>query len=108
MKKIIKFIFLVLVIAFIIMYGAQKLGYAAYYEHEKKVLTEEKIIEFENDLKNNADVTLKDYIEDSSPQYKNKWTNTCYKVSKSINKYMRNGIEFIFKFFNRMVSEDNI
>ncbi len=106
MKKNFKFIFLVLFIGFIIMYGAQKLGYAAYYEHEKKVLTEEKIIEFEEDIKNNKDVSMKDYVETTSSQYTNKWTNTCYNVSKTINKYMRDGVEFVFKFINKMVSEE--
>lgn len=106
MKKGLKFLFLVLFIGFIIMYGAQKLGYAAYYEHEKKVLTDEKIVEFEEDVKNNKDVSMKDYVETTSPQYTNKLTSACYKVSKTINKYMRNGVEFVFKFINKMVSEE--
>lgn len=62
-----------------------------HYEREnlkKAVLTEEKIKEFENDVKNNKEVDIKDYLEQTHMDYSSPFSNFAVKLSNKVEKAM--------------------
>lgn len=88
-----------LVLTFLGLFFAYKNGYYVNKNKENMLFTEEKIKEYENDLKNGVDVTKKSYL-DAKENYNNKYTNFTLKVSKKIET----GIDHIIKFLFRKIS----
>ena len=100
-----KFIFIVVFIVFVIAYV---IGVSGYYEYDlanKKVLTEEKIKEFEKDVENNENIDLKDYAVDTHRDYTNKFTKSVTYVSLGLNKYLKKTIEKAFNLVSKMVED---
>lgn len=91
--KIIKlfklFIFMTIVIFFCI-YFIEKTGYYEYKLQNKKILTEQEMIKFENDIKEGKDVTLEDYLSNTNIDYSNNLTKATSNISIKLNKYLRN------------------
>ena len=63
-------------------------------------------MEFENDVKNNKNLDITDYLESTEKSYKNKLTSTCFNTSKKINTYFKRGVEGVFKIIDKLVSDD--
>lgn len=64
-----------------------------YYEKQinnKTVLTEEKIKEFEEDVKNHEYVDIKDYVSDTYVDTSSVGSDLGYKVSETINDFITN------------------
>ena len=100
-----KFLFIVIFIIFVIAYV---IGISGYYEYDlanKKILTEEKIREFENDVENNRNIDLNDYVVDTHRDYTNKFTKGVTGMSLSLNKYLKKTIEKTFNLISKMVSD---
>ena len=100
MKNGFKIFLVILIVTYIILFISYKSGYYIDKNKEKMILTEEKIKEYEEDLKNGVDVTNKDYIviDDS---YDNKYT----RMSLMISKKIENGISSIIKSFFSKISD---
>ena len=101
--KLFKVLFIFLFIAYITIYASQKSGYIDFQNSKKAYLTKEKIIQFENDVKEGKDVDITDYMKDKTIDYSNTLTRTTVKVSTTINKYLKKGIESVFKILNSLV-----
>ena len=100
-----KFIFIVVFIVFVIAYV---IGVSGYYEYDlanKKVLTEERIKEFEKDVENNENIDIKDYVVDTHRDYTNKFTKSVTGVSITLNKYLKKTIEKAFNLVSKMVKD---
>ena len=70
---------------------------AGYYEKimgEKTIITEEKMKEFERDIKEGKDVELYDYIKEEK-DYSNIFTKSGYKISHVVENIMGHGIDVI-------------
>ena len=70
---------------------------AGYYEKimgEKTVITEEKMKEFERDIKEGKDVELYDYIKEEK-DYSNIFTKSGYNISHAVENIMGHGIDVI-------------
>ena len=70
---------------------------AGYYEKmmgSKAVITEEKMRQFESDVKEGRDVSLSDYIMEEK-DYSNGFTKSGYTISHVIEDVMGHGIEVI-------------
>ena len=100
MKNSFKIFLVIIIIIYIILFISYRSGYYIDKNKEKMILTEEKIKEYEEDLKNGVDVTNKDYIviDDS---YDNKYT----RMSLMISKKIENGISSIIKSFFSKISD---
>lgn len=105
-NKIIKDIFIILLVLYIFIFFASESGYYEYHVRKRTVLTSEKIKEFENDVKNNKNLDITDYLESTEKNYKNKLTSTCFNTSKKINTYFKRGVEGVFKIIDKLVSDD--
>ncbi len=100
MKNIFKIGLIICIISFLILYFSYQNGYYVDRNKEKNILTEEKIKEYEEDLKNGVDVSKKDYIV-IIDTYDNSYTRSFLSVSKKIE----NGIDYIIKFIFNQIGE---
>ena len=62
-KKLIKLISIVIIIIFIASYMIAESGYYEYTMQRRTIITNEKIKEFEEDVKNNKEIDLKNYLD---------------------------------------------
>lgn len=96
-----KIIFIFLFVIFLTMYISVGSNYYEYELHKKVMLTNEDIKRFEDDVKNNKEVDIDNYIS-SRVDYSNSFSNASTKVSKETKKYIKQGIEGIFNIFSKM------
>ena len=80
-------------------------GYYEYTMRERTIITNEKIKEFEEDIKNNENIDIKDYFEKEEIDYSNKITNLVYNISDNSNKLARKAIKYLFKKLGSLVEE---
>ena len=104
-KSIIKIIFIFTIIIFIASYLISESGYYEYTMKQKTVITNEKIKEFENDIENNKNIDLKEYLNKEEIDYSNKFTNLVYNISDKSNKIARQTIKYIFKKLSSLVED---
>lgn len=83
------------------MYISVGSNYYEYELHKKVMLTNEDIKRFEDDVKNNKEVDIDNYIS-SRVDYSNSFSKASTKVSKETKKYIKQGIEGIFNIFSKM------
>lgn len=102
-SKIFGRIFLGLLIAFFAIFVSSKTGYYDFEQHNKTVLTEEKIKEFEQDVKDGKEINIKDYIVSTTPNYQNSVSRLGNKLSSSLEGFVQSGIESTFDFLNKML-----
>ena len=92
-----------LIVLYLGLFVAYQNGLGERWNNERKILTEEMIKEYEEDLKNGVDVTNKEYTV-VKKDYSNAYTKSLLKVSKKIE----NSLDRIIKyFFNKLGSAIN-
>ena len=96
-----KIIFIFLFVIFLTMYISVGSNYYEYELHKKVMLTNEDSKRFEDDVKNNKEVDIDNYIS-SRVDYSNSFSKASTKVSKETKKYIKQGIEGIFNIFSKM------
>ena len=96
-----KIIFIFLFVIFLTMYISVGSNYYEYELHKKVMLTTEATKKFEDDVKNNKEVDIDNYIS-SRVDYSNSFSKASTKVSKETKKYIKQGIEGIFNIFSKM------
>ncbi len=104
--KIFNTSFLVLFIVFIALFLSQSTGYYDYEEHKKMVLTEDKVKQFEKDVKEGKNLDIKNYLESPTKNYQNKVSEFGYQLSYNIGKYANYGIKKTFGFLNKILEEE--
>lgn len=97
MERCLKIIGLTLVFLFIGIYFASNSRYIDYQARNKKILTEEQIKKFEDDVKENKVIDINNYISTKEDEYDNKISSISLKISQTIGKAFENTINFIFK-----------
>lgn len=100
-----KFVAMLLFLAFIVAYSIGESGYYEYRLSNKKNLTDEQIEQFEQDVKDGKDIDITQYLKDNKVDYTNTLSRTTYKVSSKLNKVLKKGIEGIFKYVNKLVED---
>ena len=96
-----KIIFIFLFVIFLTMYISVGSNYYEYELHKKVMLTNEDIKRFEDDVKNNKEVDIDNYIS-SRVDYSNSFSKASTKVSKETKKYIKQGIDDIFNIYSKM------
>lgn len=102
-KKIFNSIIFSLFILFLSLYIASSTGYYEYQNKENKQFTEEKMKEFEKDLKEGKKVDLKDYLSKEYKNYDNNITKFGNSLSDFINDGMLNGLEKTFGLVEKLI-----
>ena len=104
-NKTFQIILIVILIIFICSYYISNSGYYEYHMQSKTILTNEKIKEFEEDVKNNENIDIKTYLNNEELDYSNKITNLMYNISNSGNKITRKCIQALFKKLGSLVED---
>ena len=104
MNKVFKIIFIIGIIAFIFLYFSYQNGYYIKKNMDDAILTEEKIKEYENDLKNGVDVSKKSYIVIHN-NYSNAYSRFLLRASNKLEKGVDQVIKFVFKRISKTINE---
>ena len=104
-NKFFKFILIIIIIIFISSYYISNSGYYEYHMQQRTILTNEKIIEFEKDVKNGTNIDLKTYLENDNIDYSNKLSNLLYELSNKGTKITRKIIKALFKKLSYLVED---
>lgn len=99
-----KFALLTLFLIFIALYYSSNSGLIDYQARNKTVLTEEKIKQFEEDVKNNVEIDLKKYVEEKEEKYDNNLSKTTLKVSNTIGQTVQTALNFLFSKLDRVMN----
>lgn len=104
-KSIMKFLIISIIIIFLVSYLVASTGYYEYQMQERTILTNEKIKEFEEDIKNNKDIDVSEYFVSEEVDYSNKFTNLVYNISNESTKVTRKVMKKIFKKLGSLIEE---
>ena len=104
-KKIIKSLFFIFFLAFIVSYIIERSGYYEYNLQKRTILTNESMRRFEKDVSEGKDVTLEDYAVPTSKDYTTSLTRETNRVSVGVNKVLKKGIEGVFRLLGNFVKE---
>ncbi len=102
-KKIFNTVLFCLFVLFVSLYIASEAGYYEYQNKEQVKFTEEKMKEFEEDVKNGKKVDLKDYLTTTEKNYANKVTELGVTLSDFVNNGIIKGLEKTFKLVEKMI-----
>lgn len=104
-KNLIKISLIAIIIIFLSSYLIADSGYYEYTIKQKTTITNEKIKEFEEDIKNEKDIDLIDYLNKDNKDYTNKFSNIVYNISTKSNILTKKIIRKIFKKISTFVDE---
>ena len=104
-KNFIKIILIFITIIFISSYLIADSGYYEYNIKQKTTITNEKIKEFEEDIKNEKDIDLIDYLNKDKKDYTNKFSNIVYTISTKSNTITKKIVKNLFKKISTFVDE---
>ena len=105
MKKMYKYIFLMFLFSYSVIYFSELTGYYEYQNYQKKVMTESQIKKFEEDIKSGKEVDIKNYIDTETITYDNKFTKLTSKLSDGISYLVQGGVNQTFKFLSKIMEE---
>ena len=103
-EKIFRTFMTILFIGFIGIYISNKNGYNEYEKHKRVELTNKEIQKFEEDIKNNKDIDINDYIGNINEDYSNGISNMSVKFSNITSKYIKKGINDIFNIISKLMN----
>ena len=104
-NSLIKFILIIIILIFIASYYVSNSGYYEYHMQEKTILTNEKIKEFEQDIKDGNNIDIKTYLVTEEVDYSNKISNLVYEISDNGTKVARKVIKALFKKLSYLVED---
>lgn len=96
-----KYTFITLFIIFISLYFMNIIGYYD-VNRNKTLLTEEKIKEFENDIKNGEYIDLNNYLEEENRDYNNNFSNISLQLSNGIDIFLNKGLKNTIKALEKL------
>ena len=95
-KKMFHILVWFLFISFLVLYFAQAGGYYENLNNKKATLTEEKIKEFEEDVKNGEEIRVENYVVNMEKDYSNNVSDFGSYTSRVFAKYFKVVMEGIF------------
>lgn len=104
-NRIFKVFFYVSLVSFVALYLSQATGYYEFELHKKMVLTEEKIKQFEADVAAGKKVDIENYLDVETKDYSSRVSDMGYNISSTIGKYIKGGLDGMFKALNKIVQE---
>jgi len=99
--------FRVLIILFIVFMGLYIAMQSGYYDATLRTrveLTEERILQFEQDVRDGKAIDINNYIEDDFVDFSSRTSKLGMNLSNSTEKFMTRGISSIFKFLGSLFS----
>ena len=91
---------------FFFIFLAYSLAYdSGYYEanvSKKSKITEEKLQEFEQDVKSGNNIDIKDYVENDYVDYSSSMSKVGSKLSTSIDSFLEQGLGDFFNLLSKL------
>lgn len=103
-EKVLKTIMIFLFVIFLTIYISNNKGYYEYGLHKRVELTNEEIAKFEEDVKNNKDIDVNEYLKDSTKDYTNEISRISLSFSNFTSKYIKMGINGVLKTIDKLMS----
>jgi len=94
-----------LFIAFLIVYFGGLSGFYEYEEYKRRVLTEEQIEVFEQDIRAGKEIDVTDYIAPINRDYSNRISSSGVAITNRIEQILTTGINVTFRSIGRYVSD---
>lgn len=104
-KKVFHGFIWVLFLSFLVLYFAQAGGYYEDVNNKKASLTEEKIKQFEEDVKNGKKIEVENYVVNVKKNYGNKISSFGLYTSKALAEGFKWGMNGLFNGIDKMVNE---
>ncbi|MEE0699764.1 MAG: hypothetical protein U0M66_04180 [Bacilli bacterium] len=104
-KKIFQGFIWLLFFSFLVLYFSQANGYYEDLNNKKTTLTEEKIKQFEEDVRNGKEIRVENYVVNMKKDYGNVVSNFGLFTSQTISKYFKKGLTSVFGGIDKMVNE---
>jgi len=92
----------ILIIIFIALSVALESGYYDVKVGKKATLTEEKLEEFEQDVKDGKEIDIKEYIEEDTIDYSTPVSKFGQTLGSSIDKFMSYGLNDFFNLLSKL------
>lgn len=102
--KVFNYMLLVLFMMYFAIFVMVNLGYYEYASYKKKVFTEEQIAKYEEDIKNNINIDINDYLVDEE-DFQDKPKRMGLKISEFISNSCKQSVKEVFKFLNGVLDE---
>lgn len=90
----------ILFVIYVALFVMDSLGYYN-IAAKNKVITEEKLQQFEDDVKNGKEIDLKEYVRDTT-NYKNTYSNIGYNISIGIDNVLNKGLSNLGKILKKL------
>lgn len=103
-KKIFHGFIWLLFLSFLVLYFAQAGGYYEDLNNKKSYLTEEKIKEFEKDVKNGEEIKVENYVINIKKDYTNNISSLGYFTSNVISSSFKWSMSNIFKAIDKAMN----
>lgn len=103
-KKIFHGCIWVLFLSFLVLYFAEAGGYYESVNSKKTYLTNEKIKQFEKDVKEGREIKVENYMVEIKKDYSNNISRFGLFTSKTFAKYFKKGLTSIFSGIDKMVN----
>lgn len=102
-------VFLIITLSFFIFFSilllAQSQGYYKNRNEKTKILTEEQIKNFEEDVRDGKSIDIKEYVLYEDKDYTNKVSDNVYKISLKLENAVDSTIKMIFSGASYMVND---
>ena len=102
-NRLFKVLFWIFFISFMIIYFSEITGYYEYKNFQKKVMTNEQIEKFEEDMKNGKKVNPENYLLSDATKYDNKLSDVANSLSNGISKLVKGSVDNAFKLISNLV-----
>ena len=89
----------VVFISYIIAFNS---GYYEFSNYRKATITNEKMNEFEMDVKNNENIDVKDYLNNDYVDYSSVMSKVGNSVANTLNNFIENGLSSFFSGLSRL------
>lgn len=103
MNNILKFLSLIFIIVFLIMFYSSSGSYYEYELNKKTNLTNDAILKFEQDIKDGKEIDINNYLVKENKDYSNKFSNAGMNLSNNIKRIFDEGFKFIFNSIGSIV-----
>lgn len=95
-RDLFRIIGMTLLFLFFGLYIASRNGYIDYQARNQMVLTKEQIRKFEDDVKNNRPIDIKNYVVKEEDLYDNQLSRMSLKISNMIGHTVQDVLNFVF------------
>lgn len=100
--NIFKRVLFILFIMFLINYFSVQSGYYEKTLYDKTVTTEEKRLEFEEDIKNGEMIDMKDYVSDDYVDTSNGMDLLGQRIGNGLDDFINNKVIKVMEFFGNL------